>query len=955
MLNLVPFRFLFYILALISSFAHADKGVLANIVQLTFEGNRSGEGYFSSTGSKICYQSENVAGNPFYQIYSLDLVSGENTLISSGVGKTTCAWFYPTEEKILYASTHLDPTSRSKQKEELELRKSGKQKKYSWDYDPNYDLFSKNLTTGKISRLTNSYGYDAECAYSPDGKKIVFTSNRHAYDQNNDPAILENPSFHNEIYLMHSNGQRVTRLTDHLGYDGGPFFDSTGENICWRRFSPDGHKAEIYTMSINDRVERKITQLNAMSWAPFFHPSNEYIIFSTNLHGFHNFELYIVDFFGKKKPVRITEREGFDGLPSFSPDGNTISWTSNATPAKKSQIFLANWNHEDALRLLNESPSVKGPKPLDTEVAKKDIKSSLYHAKKHVEYLSSENLEGRSTGSPGLKKANEYVASHFENNNLKEYFDGTWYQDFSFFKHAAFSPESSLDFSFHDKNLIIGKDWNPLAFSDSGKSLVKEITFVGYGIRITDENTNSNYDSYTHLDVENKWVLCLRKLPPGWSGEKKEKHFYHSTLRKKASTARDLGAKGIIFISDTNDSAGEVIPFASSTREKISIQAISLNRELTYPLFTSNGKDYKEVSKLFEKGNPAMGFVLKNLSFTSNLEISRIKGICQNTVGYLDLNKNNKLDHPFILVGAHIDHIGKGKHSSRAKKSQKGKIHPGADDNGSGISALLEIIRMLLKNEFNPQKPMFDVVFAAWSGEEIGLVGSSHFANKLLNQNHSGANPIVAYLNMDMVGRLNEKMTIHGVGSSTQWRKIIQMANVPVRLNLNLQNDSHIPTDTTSFFTKGVPIISAFTGLHNDYHSPSDTADKINYDGIIQCSKLFTRIVSILSQRDRIDYVSQVRPSTSNRAKLRAYLGTIPDYSQTDAKGVLLSGVSKNGPADLAGILAGDLIVELSNQKVENIYDYTDAIGKLIPKRQVTVRVIRSGEKIQLDITPKAR
>ena len=116
MLNLVPFRFLFYTLALISSFAHADKGVLANIVQLTFEGNRSGEGYFSSTGSKICYQSENVAGNPFYQIYSLDLVSGENTLISSGVGKTTCAWFYPTEEKILYASTHLDPTSRSKHK-----------------------------------------------------------------------------------------------------------------------------------------------------------------------------------------------------------------------------------------------------------------------------------------------------------------------------------------------------------------------------------------------------------------------------------------------------------------------------------------------------------------------------------------------------------------------------------------------------------------------------------------------------------------------------------------------------------------------------------------------------------------------------------------------------------------------------------------------------------------------
>ena len=218
-----------------------------------------------------------------------------------------------------------------------------------------------------------------------------------------------------------------------------------------------------------------------------------------------------------------------------------------------------------------------------------------------------------------------------------------------------------------------------------------------------------------------------------------------------------------------------------------------------------------------------------------------------------------------------------------------------------------------------------------------------------------GDKTIVAYLNMDMIGRMKEKMTIHGVGSSSVWRKIIQQANVPVRLNLNLQNDSHIPTDTTSFYSKGVPIISAFTGLHDDYHSPADTEDKINYNGIKKCSSLFSRIVKILGDTQNIDYISQQRPSNKTCAKLRAYLGTIPNYSQTDIKGVLLSGVSKNGPADIAGLEEGDIIIKLGEKAVENIYDYTEAIGSLKANEQVNVIVIKDKVKTTLKIIPKAR
>ena len=929
------------------------ENVLSNAIQLTFDGNRSGEGYFSSSGHLLCYQSESHSGNPFYQIYLLDLRSGSNRLVSSGIGKTTCAWIHPSEKNVLYASTHLDPNSTDKQKQEYELRNSGRNKKYSWDYDPSYDLFIKNLNSNSETRLTNNFGYDAECAFSPDGEKIVFTSNRHFYSEKLDGNVTlannHSLSQHNEIYIMDSDGKNVRRLTNYFGYDGGPFFDSTGDYICWRRFSSDGHKAEIFRMEIDGSQKTQLTDLGAMSWAPFFHPSNEYLIFTTNLHGFQNFELYIVDFEGEKNPVRITQREGFDGLPSFSPDGRTISWTSNATPTKKSQIFLADWDHDEAMALLKKST----PKSHSKDQNNTTPKSRL---RKHIEFLTSEEQGGRATGSEGMKKANEYVTKVFENNNLLPYLQDNWQQDFSFYKNATIDTSSYFKISPLSGDFQVGKDWTPLAFSESGKSSTSELSFVGYGLRLTSEKNGVEYDSYTHLDVENKWVICMRGLPSGWSKEDREKHYYESTIRKKASVARDLGAKGIIFIQSAKDTNTELIPFDSGSREKLSIQAISISNNVRDQIFLTHGKGFQKIEDEFISGKPKMGFKIKNFSLNSNIGITRHKGICQNTIGYFDLNENGKLDEPFILVGAHLDHIGRGKNSSRAKKTDVGKIHPGADDNGSGISALLEIVEFLRNNFGLIRNSKYEIAFATWSGEEIGLVGSSHFARKILGENqHTGSPPILAYLNMDMIGRMKDKMTIHGVGSSSVWRKIIQQANVPVRLNLNLQNDSHIPTDTTSFYSKGIPIISAFSGLHNDYHSPSDTEDKINYEGVFKCSSLFSRIITLLGRTENVDYIAQERPLGKNRGKLRAYLGTIPNYSQTDTKGVLLSGVSKNGPADIAGLKEGDLIVKLSEKEIENIYDYTEAISSLKPDKKVAIAVIRKNKKVTLEITPKAR
>jgi len=945
----------------------SDVDVIQNARQLTFEGVRSGEGYFSADGKKMVYQSESYEKNPFYQIYLLDLVSGENKLVSTGVGKTTCAWIHPDGHSILYSSTHLDSNASLKQLEELKARESGKARKYSWDYDRNYELFKNDTLNGKTKRITFADGYDAEGSFSPDGTKIVFASNRNAYSTKLSKQEVEifarDKSYFNEIFIMQSDGKNLVQLTNTPGYDGGPFFNNQGNQICWRRFSPGGHKAEIYRMHLDSRKEKKLTRLNAMSWAPFFHPSNKYLIFSTNLHGFDNFELYAVDIDGKRKPIRITHSPGFDGLPCFSPDGNVLSWTSNNTSDKKSQIFIADWNHEEVIKRLSLSPEIiTKTKEIELDSKKRTTSPEILEAdaRTHITYLCSDELEGRFTGSRGEKLASDYVANSFRSYGLESFsVDGNWFQEFPFYNTAELSATCKFENSSEGKvfeTLKISKDWTPMPFSESGTIEYDQITFAGYGLRLKETSEWSEYDSYTHLDVKGKWVMVLRKLPPNWSEERRKAHYHDSTFRKKASVARDLGAKGIIFVSDFEQESDNLIEFsASPAKDTISIHAISLSRATASKIFDANSRGFKSWCDKLATGEPHLGFVLKNTYSRLTVAIERKKGTGRNTLGWLRVEKG-KVAKQFLVIGAHLDHIGIGKTSSRAKKSQKGKIHPGADDNASGIGALMEIAEYLadLRNR-GLLDSLYDILFVAWSGEEIGLVGSSYFMRSLPPQTSvNEGREIVAYLNLDMVGRYQKKLTLHGVGSSTGWKKLIQRANVPVGLNLNLQNDSHIPTDTTAFFTKGVPILSAFTGLHADYHSPSDTADKINFKGIADTSKLYSRLIQTLASQKEFDYVAQAPPPKS-RGRLSVYLGTIPDYSQTDKKGVLLSGVSKGGPADLAGIMSDDLIIELEGKKIESIYDYTDAIGILKPLQKASIKIIRKQKVMNLSITPATR
>src|SRR4249920_3256418 len=340
-----------------------EREFLTRPRRLTVEGRRAGEGYWSKDGKKLTFQSEREPGNPFYQIYLMDMSTGDVTRVSPGTGKTTCSFINPETNDILFASTHHDPTSKRQQDEELAFRASGKERRYSWDYDPEMELYVRNAKTGAYRRLTNARGYDAEASYSPDGQWIVFSSTRQAYDHELTAAerkqLETDPSFFAEIYIIRADadGSGVKRLTNVTGYDGGPFFSPDGKRIIWRRFDEAGLIADIWTMNPDGTDQRKITDFGAMSWAPYIHPSGQYVIFASNKLGFENFELFLVDIDGKKQPVRVTYSDGFDGLPVPSPDGTQLAWTSSRGGGREGQIFLAQWNHEHALAALRAAPA----------------------------------------------------------------------------------------------------------------------------------------------------------------------------------------------------------------------------------------------------------------------------------------------------------------------------------------------------------------------------------------------------------------------------------------------------------------------------------------------------------------------------------------------------------------------------------------------------------------------
>jgi Tol biopolymer transport system component len=964
-------RCLLYFFAALPLAAESDA-FLTNARQLTLSGRRAGEGYFSADGKRMIFQSEREAANPFYQIYLLEFESGDIRRLSDGTGKTTCAWLLPDNKSFLYASTHEDRGSAARQEAELKDRAAGTQKRYAWDYDENYDLFLGSLDGKAPVNLTKVRGYDAEGSVSPDGKWIVFASNRHAYGEPLEAAAQERferqKSWLMDIYVMSVDGSQTKRLTDVPGYDGGPFFSADGKRICWRRFNEEEDKAEIWTMNPDGSDQQQITKLGAMSWAPFFHPSGQYLIFGTNRHGFDNFELYMVDAAGKHEPVRITNTEGFDGLPVFTPDGARLSWTSNRTADRISQIFMADWDHAGALAALGlgDAPAAAAATPAPApESFKDDI--SADDLRGHVTYLASDALEGRGTGTRGEALATGYVTNLFKAWGL-EPAGPEWLHAFEFTAGVDLGPENRLTVTGSSNAApAVRSDWSPLTFSSTGEIPSAGVVFAGYGLEIPEERGSDGkplpgYSSYFHLDVKDKWVVMFRYTPENITQDQRVRYARYSSLRFKAMTARQKGARGILLVSGPNAKVvQQLVPLSfDSSMATSGIAALSITDALAASLLQSSGKDLKALQDELDGGEQSQGFELKDVTMAASIDVKQEKRTGHNVVGLLRGPANST--EPALVIGAHIDHLGTTAGSdSRASDAERHTIHHGADDNASGVAAMLEIAQaMAAQQKAGTLKLTRNVIFAGWSGEEIGLLGSNAWCRDLAkftgDENAKLGNQLCANLNLDMVGRLGRNLMLQGTGSSDWWAGEIEKRNVVTGLPVQMQADSYLPTDASTFYLRGVPILSAFTGSHDDYHKPSDTADKVNYDGAAKITRLMMLIGRTLATGTEEPALREMaKPAEGPRGGLRAYLGTVPDYAQDGVQGVKLSGVSAIGPAAKAGVLAGDIIVKLAGKDVNNIYDYTFVMGALKIGQETEMDVMRGGKRVTLKITPGSR
>ena len=948
-----------------------ESQFLSNTRQLTYDGKRAGEGYFSEDGNALIFQSEREPDNPFYQIYLLNLLTGDTHRVSPGIGKTTCAFFRPGTDEVLYASTHHDVFAKAKQEEELKFRASGKERRYSWDYDEAMDIFSANRDGSNLKQLTDAAGYDAEASYSPDGKHIVFCSLRDAYPKSQlSPKELKqlevDSAYFGEIYLMNADGSNQIRLTDAPGYDGGPFFTPDGQHIVWRHFTSDGSKADIYTMRIDGSNVRRLTDFDSMSWAPYFHPTGAYVIFVSNKLGFSNFELYLVDARGRHEPVRVTSTDGFDGLPVFSPDGNHLCWTSNRNSQEVSQLYLAEWNHEAALEAIAAAPRSQNSlvHPIGRVSNHESSNKTKTSIRQHIEFLANDALEGRMTGSEGAKRAAEHIASQFAQLNLKPVGDEQSY--FQAFEFTAGRRIISEENRFHITRQVHGseqvmefsveKDFQPLSFSRNGV-VEGEVVFVGYGLSVPGE-LGEGYDAYAGLDVKDKIVVALRYVPEEVEPERRQQLNRYAGLRYKAMQAREQEAKAFLVVAGPNSpNAGKLIPldFDSSLADS-GIVAASISDTVTNTLFAPSGKDLKEIQSGLDVENPHFvgEFPLPDVKIRIVVSVEKVKKTDQNVVALLPSPELTD-DTAYVIVGAHYDHIGYGEIGSLARKGEEGQIHNGADDNASGTAVVLELATTLSKAyQEHPEKFNRGVIFALWSGEELGLIGSTHFVNHPVVP----LEKVAAYVNFDMVGRLREnKLILQGVGSSSVWTKLIEKRNVPIGFNLMLQADPYLPTDVTAFYPKEVPVLSFFTGGHEDYNRPTDDSGTLNYTGIERISRLAHGIVlDLISATERPEYVRVERSQSEggSRDTLRAYLGTIPDYTM-EGTGVKLSGVRAGGPADKAGLKGGDVIVKFGGQEITNIYDYTYALDAVKIGEPVEVIVLRDGKRVQLTVTPEAR
>jgi aminopeptidase YwaD len=565
--------------------------------------------------------------------------------------------------------------------------------------------------------------------------------------------------------------------------------------------------------------------------------------------------------------------------------------------------------------------------------------------REHVSYLASDELEGRFSGSAGCSLAAGYIKKNFQQYGLTPLFEGNYFQEFQFISGLELTNNNKLiiTISGQEKNQIIKEEYIPAPFSDNIE-IESEVIFAGYGISAP----KLNYDDYEGLDVNGKIVLVMRYNPEYDNPHSQFEEF--SSFRYKTNVAREKGAKGIIFVNGHSPKVDEdkLIELKYDMGGPVkNVAAVHIKRNFVDELFKSQNLDFSEYQKKITETKKPASFLFNNVKVNLSTGVKEVKQDSWNVAGYIEGN-DPQLKNEFIVIGAHFDHLGWGETGSLYRGNEP-QIHNGADDNASGTAGVLELAEKFASEKDNLKR---SILFITFSGEELGLLGSSHFVNNT---------PIPIYnmttmINMDMIGRLNDnkELIIYGTGTSTGWKDLLNNYN-KYDFNLAFHDDGFGPSDHSSFYGKNIPVLFFFTGTHTDYHRPSDDADKINYEGQeLIVNYIYDVAHSINSTDNKPDYVSVPRKDSGTMSGWKVYVGTIPDYA-SDVEGFKISGVNEGSPAQKGGLKAGDIMISFGGRRITNIYDYVYALQKHVPGDVVEVIVKRNDEEIKLVIELGAR
>lgn len=488
-----------------------------------------------------------------------------------------------------------------------------------------------------------------------------------------------------------------------------------------------------------------------------------------------------------------------------------------------------------------------------------------------------------------------------------------------------------------------------LSFSEGGE-VTGGLVFVGYGL-VVPETDGFSYDSYATTNVTDKIVVVLRYFPEDSEGDIRALFSRYSSLRFKAGAARQRGAAGmLVVIGPRSPNAGALVPMTGDTAVADSgIIAASISGAVAAALFDLVPDRTLAAAQLeFDSGNPHVAGFEMPIEVTLDAQVIREQRTGHNVVAYLPPTSGHSVEKPYVMLGAHYDHLGRGDESSLAKAEEVGDVHNGADDNASGVAAVLAA-----GAELAAQDRARGVILSFWSGEEIGLLGSADFVDSA----PVPMDQIAAYLNFDMVGRMRDnRLTVQALGSSSIWPDLVDEVNASFNFDLQPVNDPYLPTDSRSLNQAGVPTLALFTGSHADYHRPTDDADTVNYVDLERVARYGAAVAARLARESEPpDFVRAERSGQEGgQMAIRIFTGTIPDYS-SEVNGLMLSGVMAGGPAETAGLREGDIIVELAGQSITNIYDYTYALDLLKVGEPAAVAFMRDGERIETELVPESR